>query len=68
MVRLLATRPGLLTREYFEGRKVRYVSPLRASRCSARRAPSCRCTSCLMRSGSSPKARNDNVKADSTCT
>ena len=29
MVRLLATRPSLLTREYFEGRKVRYVSPLR---------------------------------------
>jgi hypothetical protein len=28
-VRLLATRPGLLTREYFEGRKARSVSPLR---------------------------------------
>lgn len=27
--RLLLTRPGFLTREYFEGRKARYVSPIR---------------------------------------
>ena len=28
-VRLLLTRPGLLTREHFEGRRQRYVSPIR---------------------------------------
>ena len=28
-MRLLLTRPGFLTREYFTGRKARYVSPLR---------------------------------------
>jgi uncharacterized protein DUF3667 len=28
-VKLLLLRPGFLTREYFEGRRVRYVSPLR---------------------------------------
>jgi hypothetical protein len=28
-VKLLFTRPGFLSREYFEGRRVRYVSPLR---------------------------------------
>jgi hypothetical protein len=28
-VRLLTTRPGFLTREYFEGRRARYVSPIR---------------------------------------
>jgi hypothetical protein len=28
-VKLLLLKPGLLTREYFEGRRVRYVSPLR---------------------------------------
>lgn len=28
-VRLLLTRPGFLTREYFEGRRARYVSPVR---------------------------------------
>jgi len=28
-VRLLFTRPGLLTSEYVEGRRVRYISPLR---------------------------------------
>jgi hypothetical protein len=28
-VQLLLTRPGYLTREYFEGRRVRYVSPIR---------------------------------------
>ena len=28
-VRLLLTRPGVLTREYFDGRKARYISPLR---------------------------------------
>jgi hypothetical protein len=28
-VRLLLTKPGFLTREYFEGRRARYVSPIR---------------------------------------
>ena len=28
-VKLLLLKPGFLTREYFEGRRVRYVSPLR---------------------------------------
>ena len=28
-VRLLITRPGVLSREHFEGRRVRYVSPIR---------------------------------------
>jgi hypothetical protein len=28
-LRLLLTRPGFLTREYFEGRRARYVSPIR---------------------------------------
>ena len=28
-VRLLLTRPGFLTQEYFEGRRARYVSPIR---------------------------------------
>lgn len=28
-VRLLLTRPGFLSREYFEGRRARYVSPIR---------------------------------------
>jgi Protein of unknown function (DUF3667) len=28
-IRLLLTRPGFLTREYVEGRRVRYVSPIR---------------------------------------
>jgi hypothetical protein len=28
-VRLLLTRPGFLTREYFEGRRARYISPIR---------------------------------------
>lgn len=28
-VKLLFTRPGFLTREYVEGRRIRYISPLR---------------------------------------
>src|SRR5215510_14646236 len=28
-IRLLMTKPGLLTREYFAGRRARYVSPIR---------------------------------------